>query len=122
LAEASLADDHEVYFRVIALLRLLNPRAHIPATTAFDAVFAHGRDQALERGANVFMPNLTPKPYRDKYLLYPNKPGVDEAPEAVTRKVIARLRRLGRPIGTGPGHSLRTGSGGQPGGRRRVKA
>lgn len=98
--------DREIYFKTIALLRLLNPRAHIPATTAFDALMPGGRDQVLVRGANVFMPNVTPVRYRAAYQLYPNKPCVDEDSGHCAACVAGRLRRLGRTIGKGPGHSL----------------
>lgn len=107
LAGHPLLDDRELYFKTIALLRLLNPRAHIPATTAFDALLPGGRDLALQRGANVFMPNMTPRKYRELYALYPGKPCVDQDSAEGMRGVVERLARLGRPVGTGPGHSLR---------------
>ena len=108
LAEKPLLDDRSVYYKTIALLRLLNPDAHIPATTAFDALEPEGRNLVLQRGANVFMPNVTPGKYRRMYQLYPNKPCVDEEGNACALCVRGRLAALGRPAGTGPGHSLRT--------------
>ena len=101
------AGDPDMPFRALALLRLANPDAHIPATTAFDALFPDGRNLALQRGANVFMPNATPRPYRRDYQLYPGKPGIDEDPDTAARCVRARLRALGRPLAPGPGHSLK---------------
>ena len=101
------ADDPDMFFRALAVLRLANPDAHIPATTAFDALFPDGRDLALRRGANVFMPNATPGPLRKHYQLYPGKPCVDEDASDCARCVHARLRALGRPVAPGPGHSLR---------------
>ncbi len=106
LAGAALIEDREVYFRVISLLRLLNPRAHIPAATAFDALAPSGRDFLLQRGANVFMPNMTPAVYRRHYMLYPGKPCVDEDAAACAACVRARIARLNRRVGAGPGHSL----------------
>lgn len=104
LSAQPLLDDREMYFKVIALLRLMNPRAHIPATTAFDALFEGGRDLVLTRGANVFMPNVTPQKYRQLYQLYPNKPCVDEDSGQCSTCVAGRVARLGRTIGKGPGH------------------
>ena len=102
------ASDQEIFFKVIALLRLLNPLAHIPATTAFDAVFpGQGRNLALQRGANIFMPNNTPAPYRENYLLYPGKPCVGEDTFQCSQCVKNRLVAMGRKIGSGYGHSLR---------------
>ncbi|HXP96803.1 MAG TPA: [FeFe] hydrogenase H-cluster radical SAM maturase HydE [Telmatospirillum sp.] len=100
------ADDMEMFFVAMAALRLINPDSHIPATTAFDAVFPHqGRDLCLERGANVFMPNNTPGQYRRDYQLYPNKPCVDETDGQCSQCVTARIWALGRQVGDGPGHS-----------------
>ncbi|MDD5706596.1 MAG: [FeFe] hydrogenase H-cluster radical SAM maturase HydE [Kiritimatiellae bacterium] len=100
-------DDPEMFFVALAVLRLFNPRAHIPATTAFDAVFpGTGRDLALQRGANVFMPNNTPGRVRRDYLLYPGKPCVDEESGQCAACVLARLGAIGRRVGSGPGHSV----------------
>ena len=107
LAEKPLLEDRGVYYKTIALLRLLNPLAHIPATTAFDALEPEGRNRVLVRGANVFMPNVTPGKYRRMYQLYPNKPCVDEDGAACALCVRGRLAALGRPLGSGPGHSVR---------------
>ena len=101
------ADDPDMFFRAIAVLRLANPDAHIPATTAFDALIPGGRDLALQRGANVFMPNATPGPLRKNYQLYPGKPCIDEDASDCALCVQARLRALGRPVARGPGHSLK---------------
>ncbi|MDD4615733.1 MAG: [FeFe] hydrogenase H-cluster radical SAM maturase HydE [Alphaproteobacteria bacterium] len=100
-------DDTDMYFVAVAVLRIVNPDAHIPATTAFDAVFPghEGRNLVLQRGANVFMPNNTPKAYRGDYLLYPDKPCVDEDTGDCSLCILGRLNLLGREVGTGPGHT-----------------
>lgn len=100
------ADDPEMCFAVIATLRLVDPDLRLPATTAFDAFFPGvGRDLALQRGADVFMPNDTPARHRRDYQLYPNKPCVDEGDGACAGCVTARIWSLGRLVGEGPGHS-----------------
>ncbi|MDD3029550.1 MAG: [FeFe] hydrogenase H-cluster radical SAM maturase HydE [Alphaproteobacteria bacterium] len=108
-AKNAYADDPEMFFVAVAVLRLFNEDAHIPATTAFDAIFprGEGRDRVMQCGANVFMPNVTPQKYRESYQLYPNKPNVDDDAEASIRRVVERLKALGRPIGQGPGHSIK---------------
>lgn len=69
---------------MVALLRLMNPKALIPATTALGTVADDGRERGVLAGANVVMPNLTPIPVRKKYLLYDNKICTgDEAAENV---------------------------------------
>ncbi|MBR4184750.1 MAG: [Clostridia bacterium] len=59
--------------RLIAILRLMFPRALIPATTALGTIHPKGREMGLRAGANVIMPNLSPKDVRKKYELYENK-------------------------------------------------
>ena len=99
--------NEEIFFKALAALRIVNPDAHIPATTAFDAVFPGvGRNLALQRGANVFMPNDTPARHRKDYLLYPGKPCVDETADQCAGCVLARISAIGRDVGKGPGHSF----------------
>lgn len=63
----------ELTLRLLAIIRLLFPYALIPATTALGTIHPRGRELGLKAGANVVMPNLSPKEVRDKYLLYDNK-------------------------------------------------
>ncbi len=100
-------DDTDMFFVAVAVLRIFNPDAHIPATTAFDAVFPEhqGRNLVLQRGANIFMPNNTPQKYRGDYLLYPDKPCVDEDTGQCALCIQGRISLLGRKIGEGAGHS-----------------
>ena len=106
LAGAPLLENRETYYATMALLRILNPHAHIPATTAFDALEPGGRDRVMRCGANIFMPNITPAKYRSLYQLYPNKPGVDEEGDTSFRRVRERLTALGRTISTEAGHAI----------------
>lgn len=101
------AQDLDMLFVAVSVLRIMNPDAHIPATTAFDAVFPNheGRNLVLQRGANVFMPNSSPLGYREDYQLYPDKPCVDEDAQQCALCIAGRMHLLGRKIGQGPGHS-----------------
>ncbi len=102
------AEHEEIFYKALSALRIVNPDAHIPATTAFDAVFpGSGRDLALTRGANIFMPNNTPVKYRKDYLLYPGKPCVDEDPDQCAASSRMRIEAIGRKMGAGPGHSFK---------------
>ena len=58
---------------MLALLRLMVPKAMLPATTALGSIDPLGREKGLKAGANVVMPNLSPKQVRDKYALYDGK-------------------------------------------------
>lgn len=107
LGKFKLAYDIDFYTLIISLLRLANPDCHIPATTAFDAIAKDGRQLCLQRGANIFMPNITPKKYRKNYLLYPDKPCVDEGADDCLNCVKYRILSIGREIGIGKGDSLK---------------
>ncbi len=83
---------------MIACLRLLMPDINIAATTALQAIEPAGREKALEIGANVIMPNVTPLTNRADYQLYENKPGMDEGAEESTRKLMESVRQSGCEI------------------------
>ena len=59
--------------KMVALARLVLPKALIPATTAMGTITPNGRELALNAGANVVMPNLTPVAVRKFYALYDDK-------------------------------------------------
>ncbi|MDR2792483.1 MAG: [FeFe] hydrogenase H-cluster radical SAM maturase HydE [Treponema sp.] len=63
----------EQTLRMVALSRILLPKALIPATTALGTISSQGRERGLMAGANVVMPNLSPKAVRKHYSLYDNK-------------------------------------------------
>lgn len=63
----------EMTILMVALTRLLLPKALLPATTALGTIHPQGRELGIKAGANVVMPNLSPRVVRDKYSLYDNK-------------------------------------------------
>ena len=68
----------------LALVRLMLPRALLPATTALGTIAPDGRELGILSGANVVMPNLSPLSVRKKYMLYDGKISTgDEAAECV---------------------------------------
>lgn len=104
LADAS-PGTAEMTLKMIALARLLLPQAHLPATTALSTIDPLGRKKALQCGANVIMPNVTPQPYRHFYEIYPNKDR-EEARHADCRQQVETLvHSLGRSVAKTPGHS-----------------
>ena len=80
--------------RLVAVLRLVFPYAHIPATTAMGSLDPIGREKALQAGANVMMPNITPTKVRPLYELYPNKICLDENADRCFACVAARIFSL----------------------------
>ena len=59
--------------KMIALLRLLMPDINIAAATALEVLDPRGREMGLLSGANILMPNLTPREQMAKYNLYDRK-------------------------------------------------
>ncbi len=93
--------------KVVALTRIQCPLINIPSTTALATINrAEGREHGLSRGANICMPNLTPRKYRELYEIYPAKASCDENADESNARIQARIRAMGRTIGTGRGDSL----------------
>ena len=67
------AGSAELCLYLLSLLRLIKPKLLLPATTALGTLLPNGRESGMLAGANVIMPNLSPKSERKKYSLYNNK-------------------------------------------------
>jgi len=94
----------QMVLKAVALTRIVCPEANLPATTALATINTlNGREHGLESGGNVFMPVLTPAPYRQMYEIYPGKACVDEDASQCNNCLRARISRLGRLVGSGPG-------------------
>jgi biotin synthase len=92
--------------KVVALTRIICPLINIPSTTALATINrTEGREHGLSRGANIVMPNLTPKKYRELYEIYPSKASCDENADESNERIKKQIRTMGRVIGTGRGDS-----------------
>ena len=96
----------ELTLYMLGLLRLLLPKALLPATTALGTIAPNGRELGILAGANVVMPNLSPMEVREKYLLYNDKihTGV-EAAECV-EDLKTRMQSIGYEVVVSRGDSL----------------
>jgi biotin synthase len=93
-------------YKVIALARIACPDANIPSTTALATLNTPtGRELGLSRGANIVMPNLTPKKYRAMYEIYPAKACIDETAADCRACMHRRIISIGREVGSGHGDS-----------------
>ena len=86
---------------MVAALRLLMPDINIAATTALQAIAPAGREKALEIGANVVMPNITPTTNRTLYKLYENKPGTHEGAAESMHKLEESILKSGCKVAYG---------------------
>lgn len=95
----SPAEAFKLALRMIAVTRLSMDDVNIAATTALQAIAHDGREQGLNHGANVIMPQVTPMEARASYLLYDGKPCIDESPDQCCACLTRRIEGLGRSIG-----------------------
>lgn len=85
----------ELTLYLIGLLRLMLPKALIPATTALGTIDSQGREKGVLAGANVVMPNLSPANVRGKYELYDNKLCTGAEAAESRSKLDRRMRKIG---------------------------
>ncbi|MDQ7779791.1 MAG: radical SAM protein [Planctomycetota bacterium] len=98
--------------KILALTRLVLKDVHLPATTALETLAPGARRRALQCGANVIMPNITPVQYRQYYEIYPDKACLAETPDTCRECVMSMLAGMGRGVPTDHGHSPRRTGGG----------
>ncbi|MDR2352118.1 MAG: [FeFe] hydrogenase H-cluster radical SAM maturase HydE, partial [Deltaproteobacteria bacterium] len=89
------AGDVDLTLFLLALLRLLEPKLLLPATTALGSLDSFGREKGILAGANVIMPILTPPGVRKKYLLYDNKICTGDTAQACRFCVQKRVEGIG---------------------------
>lgn len=93
----------ELTLFLISVLRVMFPRALIPATTALGTLSPDGREQGILCGANVVMPNLSPIANRKKYAIYNGKTGTGED-AAESRSILARrIEAIGYKLSSSKG-------------------
>lgn len=98
--------SYELALRSIAATRLLMPDINIPATTAMETLLNEGRKIALQSGANVVMPNITPQNIRGNYSLYPNKQSVNALDDDSLNLLREEIASIGDSISDDFGTSL----------------
>ncbi|MBI9018922.1 MAG: [FeFe] hydrogenase H-cluster radical SAM maturase HydE [Phycisphaerae bacterium] len=97
-------NTEDMVYKVVALTRLMCPQANIPATSALATINTEdGRENGLNRGANIVMPNLTPVKYRAMYEIYPDKACVNETANQCRFCLAGRIESIGRTVGQGQG-------------------
>ncbi len=83
---------------LLSIIRLLLPHVLLPATTALGTIDPLGREKGLQAGANVVMPNLSPKSVRKKYALYDAKICTGEEAAECIKCLENRVRYAGYNI------------------------
>lgn len=83
---------------LLSVIRLIHPHILLPATTALGTIDPMGREKGMLSGANVVMPNLSPKIVRKKYELYDNKLCTGDETAEELKKLEERFERIGYKI------------------------
>ena len=91
----------ELGLKMIAVTRLFLPDVNIASTTALQALHPMGRELGLKAGANVLMPIVTVPKFRSQYLLYDNKPCVEDTPGQCKNCLAVRVASVGDTVGLG---------------------
>jgi biotin synthase len=84
--------------KLLGILRLMFPKALLPATTALGTLDPLGREKGILAGANVLMPNLSPTNVRKKYALYDNKICTGDEAAECNRCLRGRIERIGYEV------------------------
>lgn len=92
---AEPAGSAELTIYLLSMIRLMLPQVLLPATTALGTILADGRERGFLAGANVCMPNLSPRAVREKYALYDNKLSTGEEAAESLRGLQARIEGIG---------------------------
>ncbi len=95
--------DLKLVLRLLGILRLMHPKALLPATTALGTLHPQGREMGLQTGANVVMPNLSPQSVRNKYMLYDNKISTGEESAQSVRALAEKVTSAGYQVVTARG-------------------
>ena len=92
------AGSTELTLFLLSLCRILLPAVLLPATTALGTLRDDGRQKGVLAGANVIMPNLSPKAVREKYMLYDNKAITGEDAAESLHLLKEHIRAIGYEI------------------------
>lgn len=88
----------ELGLKMIAITRIYLKDVNIAATTALQGLDPKGREKGLLAGANILMPTATIQEYKDKYLLYDNKPGIKDSTEKCKEDMDKNVLAIGDEI------------------------
>ncbi len=97
--ESKKAEQLKTSLKTIAITRLLLKDINIAATTALQALDPIGREKGIQAGANIIMPNITDKKYRESYKLYEDKPCMDENSSMCKKCLETRISSVNEAIG-----------------------
>ncbi|WP_294614088.1 [FeFe] hydrogenase H-cluster radical SAM maturase HydE [uncultured Bacteroides sp.] len=88
----------EMTLKLLSIFRLMHPGVLLPSTTALATLSPDGRERGILAGANVVMPNLSPRNQREKYTLYDNKASLGAEAAEGLQQLEEKLAAIGYRI------------------------
>lgn len=76
----------------------MHPHVLLPATSALGTMHPQGRERAIRAGANVVMPNLSPRDTRALYSIYNNKLATGSEAAESAADIRARMAAIGMEV------------------------
>lgn len=101
------AGSVELTIRLLAIIRVLHPHVLLPATSALGTMHPQGRERAVNAGANVVMPNLSPQDTRALYAIYNNKLSTGSEAAESAADIRARMKAIGYDVPTDRGDFIK---------------
>ena len=101
------AGSVELTIRLLAIIRILHPHVLLPATSALGTMHPQGRERAVNAGANVVMPNLSPQDTRALYAIYNNKLSTGSEAAESAADIRARMKAIGYDVPTDRGDFIK---------------
>jgi len=95
---ASPPGSMEMTLKLLSIFRLMHPEVLMPSTTALATLSPDGRERGILAGANVVMPNLSPREQREKYALYDNKASLGAEAAEGLQQLEEKLAAIGYRI------------------------
>lgn len=89
---AGTVEDTLLY---LSIVRIIDEKVLLPATTALGTIKDDGREKGVLCGANVVMPNISPLDVRQKYMLYDNKVGTTGDAEQNIKNLKDKMASIG---------------------------
>ena len=99
--------DFELTLYLLSIVRLIDPTILLPATTALGTINPKGREKGILAGANVIMPNLSPKDVRAKYNLYDGKISSGKEAAENVNELKESINAIGYEIVTSRGDNIK---------------
>ena len=101
------AGSAELTCFLLSVIRVMLPAVLLPATTALGTIHPRGREMGILAGANVVMPNLSPRGVRKQYELYDNKICTGEESAQCRGCLETRMESIGYRTVTARGDAVR---------------